>query len=357
MTWLEPWQPLRLLMPSKQPEADAVAIIISKDLRPRSKHPLAEQTNMTRYLATDLFFWKHLTVKRLLFLLLAGAFIFQCSCTATQETEIFISVAVQNIPEGLMITGKPPAELELLIRGPKSLVQRLASKKINYALDLSTVTPGINNISIHPDHLNLPDGIAIAEETSHLLLTLRIAHELQKELPITITVTGKPKSGYLTTKTIPEPTTVILKGPRNILSSMETVLTKSIDINGLTDTLKKEIALDLVEDLTIVNPSSVIVGTILIEEKVVTRTFKNIVVNGKNTTHNYIITPPAINMEVKGPENILENLSTDTGLEVYVDLKGLEPGVIVRRATITLPLKTALVGATPELFTVKIDQP
>jgi len=40
---------------------------------------------------------------------------------------------------------------------------------------------------------------------------------------------------------------------------------------------------------------------------------------------------------------------------VYVDLKGLPPGTYVKRATITLPVKTALIGVTPEMFTIKIS--
>jgi hypothetical protein len=39
---------------------------------------------------------------------------------------------------------------------------------------------------------------------------------------------------------------------------------------------------------------------------------------------------------------------------VLVELKNLSPGVYVRRATITLPVKTTLVKVEPELFTVKI---
>jgi YbbR domain-containing protein len=69
----------------------------------------------------------------------------------------------------------------------------------------------------------------------------------------------------------------------------------------------------------------------------------------------YSIMPPTINIEVKGPVNIIEKLHKDKGIEVYVDLKGLKHGVYVRRATITLPVKTTLIGVKPELFTVKIS--
>ena len=49
-----------------------------------------------------------------------------------------------------------------------------------------------------------------------------------------------------------------------------------------------------------------------------------------------------------------DKLDNEKGIHVYVDLKSLKPGVYIRRATITLPVKTTLIGVKPEIFTVKI---
>ena len=96
-------------------------------------------------------------------------------------------------------------------------------------------------------------------------------------------------------------------------------------------------------------------GSKFIEEQIVEREFKSITVEGKDSTYTFSITPPAIDIRVKGPVNILEKLYQEKELEVYIDLKGLKPGVYVRRASIILPVKTILVGVKPEIFTVKID--
>ena len=69
------------------------------------------------------------------------------------------------------------------------------------------------------------------------------------------------------------------------------------------------------------------------------------------------ISPPAIEITVKGPARSVNFLPSDPDFDVYVDLKGLVPGVYVRRAVILLPLPTTLVKATPELFTVHIRSP
>ena len=51
---------------------------------------------------------------------------------------------------------------------------------------------------------------------------------------------------------------------------------------------------------------------------------------------------------------MIDKLHGGKGLQVYVDLKGLKPGVYKKRATITLPVKTTLIDAEPEIFKVKI---
>ena len=101
----------------------------------------------------------------------------------------------------------------------------------------------------------------------------------------------------------------------------------------------------------------VVFAEIFIEEKTDAKIYHDIPVEGRDTQYRYSVSPPGVNIEVKGPVNVLEKLYTEKGIKVYVDLKGLKPGVYVRRAAIALPLKTTLVSAEPEIFTVKIYNP
>jgi len=149
----------------------------------------------------------------------------------------------------------------------------------------------------------------------------------------------------------------VLQGPQNILGPMEKILTKPIDIKGVSESFKKEIALDLGEDLEVISASKVVFAEISIEEKIAAKLYHDIPVEGRDTQYQYNVSPPGVNIEVKGPVNVLEKLYTEKGIKVYVDLKGLKPGMYVRRASIALPLKTTLVGAEPEIFTVNIYNP
>ena len=86
----------------------------------------------------------------------------------------------------------------------------------------------------------------------------------------------------------------------------------------------------------------------------ISSTFKELPLAGHDISLPYSITPPAISLAVKGPANVVNTLETSREFVVYMDLKGLEPGVYVRRATIVLPVNTLLVGVSPEIFTVTI---
>ena len=286
--------------------------------------------------------------------LLGVCFFLPGSCSSLQETVILIPVDFGQIPAGLTITGPSLKGIEVHVRGPKSKIRILSNLKIRYVVDLAGVNVGINSIPIKKDRIILPKGISIVR-INPTFLTVRVENKITKELPVTISFSGKPAKGFIVSGTVAKPLSIILQGPENILGPMDKVLTNPIEIKGLSESFKREMALDLVEDLEIISPSKIIFAEISIQEKIVSKNFLDIQVEGRNSPYIYSITPPAINIAVKGPVNIIEKLHTEKWIKVYVDLKGLKPGAYVKRATITLPVTTTLIGVDPEMFTVKIS--
>jgi YbbR domain-containing protein len=289
-----------------------------------------------------------------LFFIIGAGFFFLISGSAVEETDLFIPVEPGEISEGLTITGPLLKGLEVRVRGSKSAIERLSDLKPRYLLDLSGVVVGVNTIPVDPDRISLPGAISIIK-INPSFLTVKIDNEIQKEVPVVISFSGKPAPGFFVADAVAKPSSVILRGPEYVLGPIDKGLTKSILVKGLSESFKKEIALDLAEDLDIVSPSKIIIAEIFIEEKVVTRKFDGIIVEGKGTPYIYSITPPVINIKAKGPVNDIDKLQAENGIQVYVDLKGLSPGVYVRRAVISLPVNTTLVSVEPEIFTVTLD--
>lgn len=270
-----------------------------------------------------------------------------------QEADVFIPVDTEKIPEGLIITNAPFTGIEVHVRGPKSIIRTLSDLKIQYTIDLSAVNIGVNIIPIRQDQIPLPKGISILKINPDSI-TVKVENEIKKKLPVKISLTGKPAKGYMVVGAEAKPMSVTLRGSEDTLGRMDKVLTKPINIKGLSDSFKREVTLDLVENLKLVDSSKIILATVIINEQLTTITFDNIPVQGDGSLYVYRITPPVITIKVKGPVNVIEKLYGNNGVQVYVDLKGLKPGIYNKRATITLPVKTTLIDATPEIFIVKI---
>ena len=307
---------------------------------------------MTNHSAFSILNYRNLAGLILFFFIGIGIFLLW-PYASIQEADIFISVDTEQIPEGLIVTNGPFTGIEVHVRGPKSILRTLSDLKIQYTIDLSGVKIGVNVIPVHQVRIPLPDGISILKINPDSI-TVKVENEIKKKLPVNITLTGKPAKGYMVVGAKAEPMSVILRGSEDTLGNMNKVSTKPINIKGFSNSFKKNVALDLLENLKLVDSSKIILADVVIKEQLTTQTFDNIPVQGDGGLYVYRITPPTITIKVKGPVNMIEKLYGGNGIQVYVDLKGLTPGVYHKRATITLPVKTTLIDAKPESFKVKI---
>ena len=307
---------------------------------------------MTNPISFSILNSRNLTGLILFFFIGVGIFLLW-PYVSVQETDVFIPADSENIPEGLIITNGPFTGIEVHVRGPKSIIRTLSDLKMQYTIDLSAVNIGVNIIPIYQARIPLPNGVSILKINPNSI-TVKVENEIKKKLPVNISLTGKPAKGFMVVGAESKPMSVTLRGSEDTLGRMDKVSTKPINIKGLSGSFKREVTLDLVENMRLVDSSKIILATVIIKEQLTTITFDNIPVQGEGGVYVYRITPPVITIKVKGPVNMIEKLYGSNGVQVYVDLKGLKPGIYKKRATITLPVKTTLIDAEPEIFKVKI---
>ncbi|MFP4453383.1 MAG: hypothetical protein ACLFNW_10375 [Desulfobacterales bacterium] len=84
-------------------------------------------------------------------------------------------------------------------------------------------------------------------------------------------------------------------------------------------------------------------------------TFEDIEVSGINTTHDYVIQPGTVSVALSWPAAYFSETLPKEKIDVYMDLKGVGPGVHVAPAKIRLPEKARLIRIEPTLFTVTIN--
>ena len=269
------------------------------------------------------------------------------------EIEILIPVDLYKLPEGLTLVGPAPREIELRVTGPPAVLDDLERNVPRYKLDLSGVAVGSESIAINPDLIPMPAGAQITR-VNPAYLTIKIDRFLKKQVPVKIVVSGEPDGSYSIHDMLAKPSTMLICGPETAVGLDDEIYTQPIDITARSQSFKKEIAVDLAEGVETCLSSNIVLAEIYFALKVATKRFAGILVQGKNALHEFNISPGTLTLEIKGPLGIIDNLQPQKDIQVIVELANLKPCVYVRRAAISLPLKTTLVNVEPELFTVKI---
>jgi hypothetical protein len=273
--------------------------------------------------------------------------------SSVNEIEILIPVDPCKLPEGLTLVGPAFKEIELRVKGPLSALKDLRRKVPRYKLDLSGVAVGVESIAINPDLIKMPGGAQITH-VNPAYLTVKVDRLLKKQVPVKVAVSGDPAGSYFINGMLAKPSTMLICGPETAIGLVDEIFTKPIDVSARSESFKKEIAVDLAEGVETCSSSGIVLAEIYFAVKVATKRFVRVLVQGKNTPYEFSISPRTLTLEIKGPLNIIDNLQPHKDIRVFVELENLKPGVYVRRAAISLPVKTTLVNVEPELFTVKI---
>lgn len=271
----------------------------------------------------------------------------------TGEREIAAELILTGLPEGLVTVHPPVKIVGARVSGPAALLAGLAKKQVACTLNLDGLAPGTTTLTLSAENFGLPPQLqvsAIKPET----VTLRIKPADQKTLPVYLAIAGKPAAGYTVIDTFAVPGKVTVSGPENQLSGMNRVMTKPIFIEGIAESTKRETALDLPSGVRVTGLDKALVADIRIGEKTDRRALTNIRVIARGTGYAAVFSPPDITLDVEGPANALAKLNQTADITVYVDLQGIQPGVYVKRASISLPLSITLLKAEPELFTVSV---
>jgi YbbR domain-containing protein len=275
--------------------------------------------------------------------------------SSKEEAHIKIPVVPLDIKPGMtcLCAAETPQHIVIHVKGPASLIETLPSLKLTYDLKLGSMDIGYHVIPVSEDCVKLPEGISIVAMDPPQI-HIRLDEEIEKELPLKIVCKGDPAPGYTIAGTLTTPDRVLLKGPKQLINDIQYISTFPIDVTGVSESFKKEVPLVLLENVQIMALSSPIMAQIDIEEQIITKTLKGIPVQGRQTSHEFQISPTHITLQLKGPVNALSELSSKDDFKVYIDLAGLQPGVFVRRATIELPVEITLVNVEPKIFTVTI---
>jgi len=305
-----------------------------------------------------------LPMKFLLFIIFTLSLLVVGCASEPVETDLLVPVKFADMPAGLIQTDFYTRSIEVRVRGSLDQIHRVEALNLTYLVDLyadltsdpvdatAFIPPAFYAIPVIKERLATPPGIEIIH-VKPAYITVELERKEIRSLPVTVVLTGEPAMGYEVAHTKSEPITVVLTGPESLFRKITSIQTKPVDITGADADLKKMGSLDI-DALGFSTAASLVTVMVAIQEKITTHTYGAIPVTTRNSPPSVQISPPEMQIILKGPVNRFKDKGVDGDFQVYIDLKDLPAGVYVRPAVINVPVGLMLVDAKPENFTVTI---
>jgi YbbR domain-containing protein len=132
---------------------------------------------------------------------------------------VMVPITYSGLKEGLLVADKLK-NVEIKIRGPQTIVNTLTYKDIKATVDLSKAKLGADSyiVEVVP-----PSGVELVL-TRPSSISLRVDPIEGKQLPIRVIKQGTVAQGYTSFEPVLTPSTVVVRGSKQMLANLETAL-------------------------------------------------------------------------------------------------------------------------------------
>ena len=139
------------------------------------------------------------------------------------------------LPDHMVFQTKPVQEVTITLEGPRTFMRSVIDREEKLTIDLTKAPYRENNrpsIPIKLDELVLPFGIK-AEKVNPRVLNLKLERKITKVLAVKAPLIGDIPSDLILEDVRVFPKDVEVSGPRSVLSKMNEISTRSIEIESL----------------------------------------------------------------------------------------------------------------------------
>jgi len=245
--------------------------------------------------------------------------------------------ATGNLPDGYSLGSVDVTAPNVLkVSGPKSIVSTITSAVANVNVSVDGVSGNRNTYKATPI---LYDKNGKEVDTTRLTLsnnTVTVSAEIlnTKEVALAVRPTGTPAEGYMVTSISSNPTTILLKGDKALLNSINSIEIPDniISIAGKDKDVKATVDVSeyIPEGVSLVNPEDsnveITVEIGKIKERVFSINTENIIVTGLATQYKLEFAVSSVAVHVSGLEKDIASLNSDT-LSGSIDVTNLPIGI------------------------------
>jgi YbbR domain-containing protein len=160
------------------------------------------------------------------------------------EISLDVPLEFKNIPPGLELIDYDVKSVSLNIEGQERLIRSIRPKDIRVWIDLTKAKKGEGIYVINRNNISLPLAVTLKSITPTSVKIL-LEESISKTVKVTPIVVGIPETGYYVKSIIVVPQTVEIEGPSSKIRKVDKVKTEPLDITGRSETLTKDLKLDI----------------------------------------------------------------------------------------------------------------
>jgi YbbR domain-containing protein len=160
-----------------------------------------------------------------------------------RERAMTASLVFAGMPSDLVITTPDiRSSVSVRVRGRRSDLRLLASQSLEASADLRSVTkPGEVEITIRPQHINVPENIEVVS-IDPPKVRFRVEQLRQSAVPIRPYLEGTVPAGYIVGQATADPSLALCSGPASQITKLAEVTTERIIMTGRTGTFVQSVA-------------------------------------------------------------------------------------------------------------------
>jgi len=282
-----------------------------------------------------------------------------------RETQIIASAPLQfSVPEDQVLIEPKPDRIKVTLRGRWSSFNQIEETELPpVTVDLTAPDDG-RTVQIPREAVDPPPGLRVVSLEPNAV-RVEMAEKFEKEVDIEPRIAGRTRGSYAIGDIQVDPSTVEISGPKNAMQDLSSVPTEPIDVTGRVRSFKKRIQLRPESSRISYNLDGPVTVTVPIRAEKIERTLRDLQVDAVDTTYPTEISPPTVDVTVRGPRSIVEDIDPET-LNAIVDMSPQQdrpPVKFEKKVEIrNLPADAEVVDIHPTHFIVETlerpdDQP
>lgn len=270
------------------------------------------------------------------------------------ERSLRVPLEYQNIPADLELTGEPPANVDVRLRGPSSLLARLEPGEVVAVLDLHGARPGQRLFHLLTDQVRVPFGAEVTQ-VSPPTLSLSLERSGRRRVPVVPEIEGEPAPGFVAGRVSVDPAFVEVTGPESRLNAVRAATTEPVSVQGATADVRDRVTIGVADAALRLNEARSATVVVEIVPAPIERSVKDVRVHVRNAASGLRVTvrPAAVTVVLRGRRETLGALDASR-LDVFVDVASLGPGRYVLPARAEAGPDFGVARVEPETVEVRI---